>query len=261
VGADPGLVDEVGEPEPLTRGEAMVGGEQDADTILEERDQLDLVGHRLGLEVVLADDRHVELSPREAPQRGAPIDERIDDHELGMAATESGARLGREVDQRGEEGAEPHAAAAQPDQLGHLLLGERQAREDRVGVIGEQLPGLRGVHSLARAGDELGPDLALQQRDLPGDGGLGERQLAARRGERAERHHGAQGRELGQVQAGPCAELMTILIHPYVALLPSQGRTRAWPPPRPRRPPTPSDLAARAPRCEQRAPPPRSRSC
>jgi hypothetical protein len=54
-----------------------------------------------------------------------------------------------------------------PGDLRDLLLGQRQARQDRLGVVGEQLAGLRGVDALACAPDELRADLALEQRDLP----------------------------------------------------------------------------------------------
>ena len=116
-----------------------------------------------------------------------------------MALPQHGARLGGEVHERAEEGPEADPAAAQPGHLGDLLLGQREARENRVGVIGEQLSGLRGMHALAGAPHQLGTDLALEQGDLPRDGRLGERELPAGRGEGAQCHHGPQGRELGQV--------------------------------------------------------------
>ena len=85
----------------------------------------------------------------------------------GWRCPRHGARLGGEVHERAEEGPEADAAAAQPGHLGDLLLGQREARENRVGVIGEQLSGLRGMHALAGAPHQLGTDLALEQGDLP----------------------------------------------------------------------------------------------
>jgi hypothetical protein len=165
--ANPCLGAEVVELERRPCRQRMVGGKQHADRVLEERHQLDLAGRRLGLEVVLVHDRHVELAGRQPPERLAAIDERVDDHEPGVPASEHSAGLRGEVDERGEEGAEADPAATQPGDLGDLLLGQRQARQDRLGVVGEQLAGLRGVDALACAPDELRADLALEQRDLP----------------------------------------------------------------------------------------------
>ena len=123
MGAHPRLADEVAEPERPARAEWMVRGKQDADRVIEERHELDLGGHGLGLEIVLADDRHVEGSGTQAAQRGAAIHERIDDHHLRMALPQHGARLGGEVHERAEEGPEADPAAAQPGHLGDLLLG------------------------------------------------------------------------------------------------------------------------------------------
>ena len=98
-------------------------------------------------------------------------------------------------------------AAAQPGQLRDLRLGESQAREDGVRVLGQQAPGLRGQRAALRSADELRADLALQERDLAGHGGLGEAQRGGRRGEGAVLQHRAQRGELADVQHALSLEL------------------------------------------------------
>ena len=52
----------------------------------------------------------------------------------------------------------------------------REAAEDRVGVLHEQLAGRREADAAGRAVDQAGPGLGLECGDLARDRGLGERE-------------------------------------------------------------------------------------
>jgi len=67
VGADPGLVREVRGRDRLCARERVSGRHEHARRIVEEPDELDVRGRRIGLELVLEDDRDVQLGCGQAP--------------------------------------------------------------------------------------------------------------------------------------------------------------------------------------------------
>src|SRR5207245_5696021 len=96
------------------------------------------------------------------------------------------------------EGGEAKAAGARLHVRGELLLGVRDASEDRIGVSEQDLAGLREPRALAIAFDQDRPGFALERRDLLADRGLriGERVRGGREraalGEFAEDHQAAR---------------------------------------------------------------------
>lgn len=167
----------------------MRSGQEDAEGVVEERDELDVRRRGIGLECVLEDDGDVELGGDQAAQRGCAVDERVFDHvvraaeERGVARFQQGRQLGGQVDQRGQERAEAHVSGAQAGEVGDLGFGELDPSEDRVGVLDEQSPGLRRVHAVLATAHKLDAEAPLQQRDLPRDRGLREPDRLAGRGE------------------------------------------------------------------------------
>jgi hypothetical protein len=108
--------------------------------------------------------------------------------------------LGRELRERGEEGPEPGPPALEPGERGDLLLGLLEAGLHRVGMTGEHPPGLRGLHAGAAASHELGPELALQQRDLARHRRLRQPERLPGGRERPLLEHRPQRRELRRVE-------------------------------------------------------------
>jgi hypothetical protein len=85
-------------------------------------------------------------------------------------------------------------------QGGELLGGEAEPARDGVRVPQKELAG-RGETQPARAPvDQADPELPLERQDLLRDGGLGERQLLRRAGERAEPSHLAEGEQAAWVE-------------------------------------------------------------
>jgi hypothetical protein len=165
-------------------------GQQDAQGVVEERDERDLRWRGCGGEVVFAHDGDVDLGGAEGAQGRAAVQQDVVDHlvpggeEGGVAQFEQRGHFGREEDHRGEERPEPHVTRAEPRDLGDLRLGEVEAIDDRLGVPDQQPARLGGVHALPRAAHELRAHPPFKQRHLPGPGGLGQ---PDRRGGRRER--------------------------------------------------------------------------
>ena len=88
---------------------------------------------------------------------------------------------------------------------GQVGLRGVELRDDRVRVPEEQPARVGQVDGPGAAGpvDEPLPDVALEQRDLLADGGLGVAELAGRPAEGARAADGLQGREMPQFDAEP----------------------------------------------------------
>jgi hypothetical protein len=166
----------------------------------EQRHQLDVGWGRVGLEAVLEHQRQVELPGGQLPEGGAPVDQLVLDGQVGQAGLRERRHRGREQGEGGEEGAEPDPAAAQPGQLGQLLLGQGQPVQDGPGVLGQQPAGLGGAGAGATPADQLGAGLALQQGDLAGDGRLGQPQRLAGGRERPALQHRPQGGQPAHIE-------------------------------------------------------------
>ena len=118
---------------------------------------------------------------------------------VGQSAAQVGDRERDEPGQRRRVGGEPDAVLLAPDQVGDLLLGERQPVERGAGVLDEQRPGRRQLGTPARADDERRADLGLQRGQVLGDGGLGEVERGGRAGQRAVVGDRAQRAQAPQV--------------------------------------------------------------
>jgi len=184
----------------------VCGGQEDAEGVVKERDELDVRRGGFGLEVVFEDDRDVKLGGGEAAQRGGAVDQDVFDHvalaaeERGVACFQSGGEFGGQVDQCGEERPEAYVSGAQAGEVGELGFGKREASDDRVGMLDEQSAGLGRVHALLGAADQLGADAPFEQRDLPRDRWLREPDRVAGGGERAVRDDRAQRCKLAHVE-------------------------------------------------------------
>ncbi len=88
---------------------------------------------------------------------------------------------------------------------GQVGLGGIELRDDRVRVPEEQPPRVGQVDGPRATGtvDEPLPDIALEQRDLLADGGLGVAELPGRATEGARAADGLEGREMPQFDAEP----------------------------------------------------------
>jgi hypothetical protein len=74
---DPGLAGQLGGPDGTRPGEPMATRQQDAQRIVEQRDQLDPGRHGGGLEGVLEHDRDVQLGGRQAAECRGAVDEHV----------------------------------------------------------------------------------------------------------------------------------------------------------------------------------------
>jgi hypothetical protein len=198
---DPGLAGQVGAAERRARGERMGRREEDTGGVDEERDEFDRRRRRFGRRGhVLEDDRSVQVTVRDALERGRAVDQLVVDLQPWELRVGERDDLGREQRERAEERSEPDAATPEAGQLGHLLLRERQPPLDLGGVPGQQPSGLGRMDALAGAAQEWRTQLRLQQRDLTGDRRLRQREAAGRLGERAGVDDGAEGGQLAGVE-------------------------------------------------------------
>jgi hypothetical protein len=104
----------------------------------------------------------------------------LDDPQLdaGERLVEPGQGVGQQAAEQRRGRADPDAAAAQPGQVLHLAAGGVHVGEDAAGQREQRLAG-RGEGDVApRPAQQLGPQVALQGRDLLGQGGLGDPQLS-----------------------------------------------------------------------------------
>jgi hypothetical protein len=200
VRADPGLAGEVGAAQAVAPGEPVTGREQHPRRVGEQPDELDLGGRRLGGVDVLEHDGRVEVARADPRERPGAVDELVLDVDLRQPRIGERDDLGRQLGERGEERPEADASAAQPGELRQLLLREGEAALDVRRVGGQQPAGLRGPDAPARAAQQRHADLRLQQRHLPGDRRLRERQPPGRGGERSRLDHRAQRGELPGVE-------------------------------------------------------------
>jgi hypothetical protein len=141
---------------------------------------LDVIGCRVGLELVLEDDGDVQLAVDQTGEGGGTVDEVVVDdlvlltEQIGVAVLQHHRDLGRQVYQGGEEGSETDVAAAQAGEIGDLRLGECEPAEDGLGMLDQQPARLGSQDSATAAAYQLRADLALQQGDLPRHRGLGQ---------------------------------------------------------------------------------------
>jgi hypothetical protein len=88
--------------------------------------------------------------------------------------------------------------------LGHqraeLLGGQAQPARDGIRVPEKERARRGETQPAGAAVDQADPELPLQRDDLLRDGGLGERQLLRRAGERTEPGHLAKGEQAAWVQ-------------------------------------------------------------
>jgi hypothetical protein len=93
-----------------------------------------------------------------------------------MLGGEGGDRAGHDRGVGGGERADAQPPGLQARDGLHLGLGRREAVENRVGVLEQHAAGLGQPDAARGALEQLGAGLALERRDLPRDGGLGEAQ-------------------------------------------------------------------------------------
>jgi hypothetical protein len=146
---------------------------------------LDVVGWRIRLELVLEHDGDVQLAGGQ-PGEGRPtVDELVADDlrlltdQVRVAVLQHRCDLGGQIDQCGEEGSETDVAAAQAGEISDLRLSQRKPAEDGLGMLGQQPARLGSEDSATAAADQLGTGLALQQGNLPRHRGLGQLQRVA----------------------------------------------------------------------------------
>jgi hypothetical protein len=78
--------------------------------VVEEADEFSIGVRRVGSEVVLEDDRDVELAGGELAQGGATIDQVVLDRQFGVTRRKQPADLGGQIDERGNERAQEDLA-------------------------------------------------------------------------------------------------------------------------------------------------------
>ncbi len=157
VGPDPGLAGQVPEGEHRPVGQRMAGREQDPGGVGEQRHQLDVGGRRVGLEAVLEHEGNVQLPGGQPPEGGAAVDQLVLQVQVGQAGLGEGGHRRGELGEGGEEGAEPDPPPPQPGQLGQLRLGQGQAVENDLGMLGQQPAGLGRPGPLAGPADQPAP--------------------------------------------------------------------------------------------------------
>ena len=206
MGPDPRLAAKVADIDERLCGQRMAAGQQHAQDVVEERQELDVGRWRVGLEGVLEDDRDVELAGGQAAEGVGAVDEHVFDHLLlageegRVVGLQACGERGGEEDEGGEERAEPHAPGAESGEVGDLRFGELEAIEDHVGVLGQQPACFGGLHALLSAPDQLRADALLEQRHLPGHRRLRETDGVPGGRERPVRDDRPQGRELADVE-------------------------------------------------------------
>lgn len=163
---DPCLGRQVGERDHLPPRQPVSARKEDAQRIVEHRDELDLLGGRLGVVRGLEDDGDVEVPGSETAKGRRPIDELVGKRDVWVAGVETRTDLRREVHERREERAQADFTAAQPGKLGDLPLGQGRATQHRFPVLEKQTPGPRRHHSLPRTQDQLHAELTLEDADL-----------------------------------------------------------------------------------------------
>jgi hypothetical protein len=178
----------------------VIGRQQNAHRVVEEWLDMDGVGDRRRGEVVVEDDGEVEFTAAELAVGGVSIDEVVADVQMGMVLTHGGGDLGGQLDEGAEERPQPNGAAGGGQQRTDLRFSQGQPVHDSGDVVDEQVPGRGRVHPASATHEELRVQVSFEQRDLAGDGGLGDVERSGRGGERSAFGHHRQRLQPHQVE-------------------------------------------------------------
>jgi hypothetical protein len=122
----------------------------------------------------VGDHGEVELAAGQQPERRVRPALGQAQLDLGVGLRERGDRQRRQRRARGRERSEAQPAGVQARERLKLRLGGRQAAEDHLRVLHQQLAGGRQADAAGRAVDQPGAGLGLERGDLARHGGLGE---------------------------------------------------------------------------------------
>jgi len=196
---DPRLVRELGQLERGFRGRAVRARQDEVDRVVEEMDELDRTGGAQRYEVVLPEDRDVDLAPAQARQPDARVgleDVRVESVLRDGLGDDRGGRAG-------EGGDADRRLRSTRERLG-LGLRLRELRQDLLGPLDEQEPRGCEMHAAAAALEQLVPELALERAQLLGDGGRRERERLGGGSDRAVKSHLAQRSQSPDVEHQFC---------------------------------------------------------
>ena len=166
-------------------GAPPIHGQDQVHRVLEQVVVGDAVGPAILRLAGAEGDGEVDVARLQGRHRGLGLVHRHGELDTGMLLGEAGDRDGHDRRRRGLEGGHPEAAPAEPGDGLELGLRLAELGEDGVGVAHDGLAGVREADAAGTALDQRGAGLALERRDLLGDGGLGEGERLGRGGERA----------------------------------------------------------------------------
>ncbi len=181
-------------------GERVVGGHRDVGGVVQDRRLGQPFRQRQRLVVPVEDDRDVDVAAHHARHRHVGLHLLQLAPELGVGTAQFGERGGEQAPGGRREGAQQQITdrfAALRLQVG---LGQFHLGEDAGGVVGEQPAGVGEAHAAPVLGQELLARLALQLRQLLGDGRGRHVQSVRGAAHRAVAGHGVQRPQAIKVQ-------------------------------------------------------------
>jgi hypothetical protein len=207
IGAGPGhaadhplLAAQVRQRDRAAPGEPVAIWQRGKHRVVEDRHRLDasrkLEWGQLGVE----HQRQVELARAQVVERVGELDHPQAHLGRRLRRAQLGQRRGQNARRRARERPDAQSGALDTGHRLDLGLGLAQLGEHRLGVAQQHRAGRRGRHPVRVAGQQTGPQLALEAGDLLGDRGLREGQRLSRLGERAA------GSDLAEDGQEPCVE-------------------------------------------------------
>jgi hypothetical protein len=164
------------------RGRGVVAGEHQAERIVE-----DVLDHQVpeldGVGGVVVDDRKIDPSLVEEPERGVGVG--LGEHERGVRVTalQLGGGAGQEVGAGRGEGRDANRFVAARAQVLDLAAGLVHRLQDAQRVPERDLALRREADAERRPVDEVDAQFPFERGDVLGDGGLGQRQRGGGPGE------------------------------------------------------------------------------
>ena len=212
VAGDPALVGQ-GLQGDLGAGHRVPRGHGDVDGVLGQRRQPDARIVAARAEVVLVDDGEIDLAELQRGQRVLRLE--LGEQDLGarMAAGEARHRQRHERRRRGGEGGQAHAAADVA--VGELGLGRLELGQDALGTPDQQPRRGGEDHAASLALEERDPGLALERREVLGDGGGRVAECLSRGGDGAALRELAQHVQAADVEHCEAELTLTVMIRKW----------------------------------------------
>jgi hypothetical protein len=176
------------------------GGQDEVDRIAQQLMAHQAGGQPPGLVLPLVTQHEVDVAQRQRGQRilGLGLDHLA--AQLRRVAAERVHRRQREAQRRGLEAGDAGAAGDGAGGRGQVGLGEGRALEQRIGVADQDEGGIGQAHAPPGALEQRYAGLALEDRELLGDGRRRELQGVRDRGDRPALAELAQQAEASEVE-------------------------------------------------------------